>query len=163
MSFFSELLAGGASGLVSGIGTLAKDMREAITGQTITDPAKQNEFLLKMAALQDAAEARRIEYEKALSEGQMAINKIEAASASRFVAGWRPAVGWVCVAGLCYTFLVRPIFPWLIDVGGLIVGKDVIVPELPPIEMSDLFVLLFGMLGLAVSRTVEKIKGVSGK
>ena len=32
-----------------------------------------------------------------LAKGQLEVNKVEAASQSMFVAGWRPAVGWVCV------------------------------------------------------------------
>ena len=33
-----------------------------------------------------------------LAKGQLEVNKVEAASASLFVAGWRPAVGWSCCA-----------------------------------------------------------------
>lgn len=29
-------------------------------------------------------------------QGQLDINKTEAASSSTFVAGWRPFIGWVC-------------------------------------------------------------------
>ena len=35
-----------------------------------------------------------------LAKGQLEVNKAEAASNSLFVAGWRPAVGWVCVLGM---------------------------------------------------------------
>lgn len=160
MSFFSELLAGGAAGLATGIGTLAKDLREAITGKTILDPAKQEEFLYKMAALQDAAVARQLEYEKAVAEGQIAINKAEAANASVFVSGWRPAVGWVCVSGLFYTFILKPILPWMIAVGALMTGGVSIVPPLPEVPMGDLIVLLAGMLGLAVTRSVDKFNAL---
>ena len=37
MSFFSELIAGGAAGLFTGIGTFAKDLRAAIPGEAIID------------------------------------------------------------------------------------------------------------------------------
>ena len=30
-----------------------------------------------------------------LAKGQLEVNKVEAASKSMFVAGWRPAVGWI--------------------------------------------------------------------
>jgi hypothetical protein len=166
MSFFSELIAGGAAGLATGIGTLAKDLREAFTGKTIIDPAKQEEFILKMAALQDAAVARQVEFEKAVAEGQLAINKVEAASASLFVSGWRPAVGWVCVSGLFYTFILKPILPWMITVGALLTNRVSVIPPLPEVPMGDLIVLLAGMLGLAVTRSVDKYnalpKGTGG-
>ena len=31
---------------------------------------------------------------------QIEVNKVEAASTNIFVAGWRPAIGWICGAGL---------------------------------------------------------------
>ena len=37
-----------------------------------------------------------------LAKGQLEVNKIEAASKSLFVAGWRPAVGWSCCFALVY-------------------------------------------------------------
>ena len=156
MSFFSELLSGGTAGLATGIGTLAKDLREAITGKTILDPAKQEEFLYKMAALQDAAVVEKVQYEQVVAEGQLAINKAEAANASVFVSGWRPAVGWVCVSGLFYTFILKPILPWMIAVGAAMSGTVSVVPSLPDVPMGDLVVLLAGMLGLAVTRSVDK-------
>ena len=33
------------------------------------------------------------------------VNKTEAAHSSVFVAGWRPAVGWVCAISLFYQFI----------------------------------------------------------
>jgi len=35
-----------------------------------------------------------------LAQGQLEVNKVEAAHKSLFVAGWRPAIGWVCALGL---------------------------------------------------------------
>jgi hypothetical protein len=63
-------------GLITGI-------REAITGEKIVDPEKLKELDIKLKNL-----------DQQLNLGQMEINKIEAASSSLFVAGWRPAIGW---------------------------------------------------------------------
>lgn len=156
MSFFSELMAGGAAGLFQGLGVFAKDLREAITGKTILDPNQQAELLMKMTAIEAAAAQARADYDKTQMEGQIAVNKLEAANASIFVSGWRPAVGWVCVLGLSYTFLMKPLLPWIIAVGALIVGKQSIVPALPDVAMGDLIILLGGMLGLGVMRSVDK-------
>ena len=43
-----------------------------------------------------------------LAKGQLEVNKVEAASKSMFVSGWRPAVGWTCcIALLSNTFSYR--------------------------------------------------------
>lgn len=89
-----------------------------------------------------------------LSLGQIEINKVEAASQNWFVAGWRPAVGWICVAGLAYNFLLYPLLVWL--------AASTHAPFTPPPLVSDnLMELVLGMLGLGGLRTVEKIKGVA--
>ncbi|MCI0528404.1 MAG: holin family protein [Nitrospira sp.] len=87
--------------------------------------------------------------------GQLEINKEEAKHASIFVAGWRPACGWVGAVGLSYHFVVQPLavftitmFKWQ-------------VPPLPEFDMYTLTTLLFGMLGLGGLRTYEKFKGVN--
>jgi hypothetical protein len=161
MSFFSDLLAGGAAGLFSGLGSFAKDLREAITGKTILDPNQQAEILMKMAAIEAAAAQASADYDKSQMEGQVAVQKLEAASTDPFVTRWRPAVGWVCVLGLFYTFLLKPILPFVFQCGAIITGRDVAsVPILPEVPMGDLVVLLAGMLGLGTMRSVEKIKGV---
>ena len=86
-------------------------------------------------------------------QNQVDINKIEAASSDRWKSGWRPAVGWVCVLGLFYEFLLMPILPWVLTVCGI---NN--VPPLPKINDNALDTLLYGMLGLSTMRTVEKVK-----
>lgn len=86
--------------------------------------------------------------------GQLEINKAEAASPSVFVAGWRPAVGWVCVAGFGFEFVLRPIGNGLLVAAGL-------PPVFPGIETESMTSLLWGLLGLGTLRTAEKIKGVA--
>ncbi len=88
--------------------------------------------------------------------GQLDINKIEAASSSLFVAGWRPAVGWCGALGYGYEFLYRPVFNGL----AIALGYPAIFPG---IEVEALTSLLFGLLGLGTLRTVEKVKGVARK
>ena len=80
----------------------------------------------------------------ALVQGQLAVNAAEASSGSAYAAGWRPTVGYVCVAGLGYTFLAQPLLPWFAAVAG------VTVPPLPQLDTNVLMTLLLGMLGTQV-------------
>jgi hypothetical protein len=47
-------------------------------------------------------------YAQEIALGQMAINQVEAAHKSLFVAGWRPAVGWVLRLGMFGNFITIP-------------------------------------------------------
>lgn len=86
--------------------------------------------------------------------GQNAVNAAEAGNNNLFVAGWRPAVGWVCAAALFYTYMLVPIGMWV----GFVVGHP--IPK-PPALDGNLWELMFGMLGLGGLRSFEKIKGVA--
>ena len=88
---------------------------------------------------------------------QIEVNKAEAASASLFKGGWRPAVGWVCAMALLYHFILQPVLLFGVAVAG------VAIPALPEFDMASLMPILLGMLGLGGLRTVEKIKGKAAK
>jgi hypothetical protein len=89
-----------------------------------------------------------------LALAQVKVNEAEAQNSSIFVAGWRPAVGWVCVAGLCYNFVVYPAMLWMV--------ASLQVQFTPPPLLHDaLMELVLGMLGLGALRTLEKFKGVA--
>ncbi len=95
------------------------------------------------------ANARSQEFagELSLLVGQMEINKIEAAHPNWFISGWRPAVGWICGAGLLYNTILSPFLDiWL---------------EVPEVDVSLLMPVLMGMLGLGAMRSFEKSKGVA--
>lgn len=91
------------------------------------------------------------------SLAQIQVNATEAASATGtksaftafFVAGWRPAVGWLCGLGLLWEYFLAPLL------GFFFPGRAI-----PSIPTSDLDTLLFALLGMGAMRTVDKIKGV---
>jgi hypothetical protein len=89
-----------------------------------------------------------------LQVGQMEINKEEAKSKSLFVAGWRPAVGWICAFSLLYSAVI---YSFMVFVAK-ICGYD---EEFPVLDATITMQILFGMLGLGAYRTHEKIKGVN--
>lgn len=89
-----------------------------------------------------------------LAKGQLEVNKAEAASASLFVAGWRPAVGWVCVLGMASNFVLIPMVNFILALAESTV-------TVPLIDTSTMMPVLLGMLGLGAMRSAEKIKKVS--
>lgn len=91
---------------------------------------------------------------QAVTTNQTDINKIEAASSSLWVAGWRPYIGWICGTALALTAIVGPLLTWVTS----LCGHPTPFPALPPI----LDVTLGGMLGLGhASRTYEKKLGIA--
>lgn len=90
-----------------------------------------------------------------LQLSQLEINKVEAGSTSLFVAGWRPAIGWVCGVSLLYAALVEPIARFIATVLFTYTG-------LFPIINTELTLqILLGLLGLAGMRSFEKSKGIT--
>ncbi len=88
------------------------------------------------------------------NKAQVELNKIGAGHRSIFVAGWRPAIGWVCAVGLGYAFLIHPSIQW----ATCTFGECLTGPEIPTDIMLE---LVIGMLGLAGLRTAEKLAGRS--
>jgi len=88
-----------------------------------------------------------------LAKGQIEINKTEAADKSLFVAGWRPAIGWICGLGMASNFILIPMANFVLA----LTGSPVVVPLLDTGEMMP---VLMGMLGLGAMRTYEKKEGV---
>ena len=51
------------------------------------------------------AEKQQLAAAVALVQGQLDINKVEAANPSVFVSGWRPFVGWVCGSACAWNWI----------------------------------------------------------
>ena len=108
----------------------------------------------------DADEKAKIAFELAtmaethaqeLAKGQLEVNKVEAASKSLFVSGWRPATGWVCVLGMAGNFIVIPFANFVLA----LMVVPVVVPLIP---IDTMMPVLLGMLGLGGLRTFEKTR-----
>ena len=113
----------------------------------------------------DADERSRLAHEIAtlaerqsheIAKAQIEVNKAEASNHSMFVSGWRPAVGWVCCAGLATNYLLVPICNFVLT----ITESPITVP---PLDLSEMMPVLLGMLGLGGLRTYEKTKDVARK
>lgn len=106
----------------------------------------------------DERNKAKIEMEKVLQQPhilQAMANIEEAKHRSVFVAGWRPAIGWICATGLAYHFLIYP-FAGLI---ATFVDPNVSLPQL--VSVGELMTLVLSLLGLGGLRTFEKTSGVS--
>ena len=89
------------------------------------------------------------ELDNQLKLSQMEINKVEAGHKSIFVAGWRPATGWLIVGILFYSYILQPFILMTLK----IIGKDI---DLPVLNMQEVMPIILGMLGLGFSRSYEK-------
>jgi hypothetical protein len=141
----------GIGSIIEGVGKVAGDL--------YTTDKERLEMALEERKL--ALEEKKID--QATDLAQVGINKIEAASTSLFVSGWRPAVGWVGVAGLTYQFLGYPLMQWMWAFGQ---GVDIIPKGLaapPDLQIEHLMTLLAGLLGFGGMRSFEKSKGIAAK
>lgn len=107
--------------------------------------------LMKLAQNGDLAQLNSVVQ---LATNQADINKVEAANGSLFVAGWRPAIGWVCGAAFAFKFILGPSAVVVMAMAGHPI-------TLPVFDFTEMSTVLMGMLGLGAMRSVEKIKGAA--
>ena len=112
----------------------------------IEDNDKKNAIAFELSTMAER-------HAQELAKAQIAVNQKEAAHKGLFVAGWRPAVGWVCVLGMASNFMVIPLANF-----ALAMAESTIV--VPILDLTQMMPVLMGMLGLGAMRTVEKAKGV---
>ena len=121
--------------------TAALDIGGKLIDRLWPDPAQRAAAQLELLKLQQSGEL-----------AQIGVNTEEAKSPSLFVSGWRPAVGWVCVAACAWNWLGLP----LCRLAGEWLGYPV---ALAPADLGEMLPVLMGMLGLGSLRTVEKLNG----
>jgi len=104
----------------------------------------------------DKSEAERQQLAAAVMvvQGQLDINKVEAASPSVFVSGWRPFIGWVCGVACAWNWIGLKVALFI----AAYLGHPL---DMQPADVSEMMPVLLGMLGLGGLRTVEKLKGVN--
>jgi Holin of 3TMs, for gene-transfer release len=143
MGFLSELLGGG-------------DLVKAV-GDTVDNLFTSDEERLELKNQQMKAEREfNLKERQILADQNIAQTKInieEAKSGSFFVAGWRPAIGWVGALALFYQFILYPLLLWLPNVDN---------PP-APLDYTMLYSLITGMLGIAGMRSFDKFKKTDTK
>jgi len=134
---------------ILGIGSVIESVGK-VAGDLITTDKERMQLELEGRKLDQAIDLAQIE-----------VNKVEAASSSVFVAGWRPAIGWIGAAAMAYQFLVYPLALWIWTYlqGTGWIPKELAAP--PVLDADQLWVILSGILGIAGMRSFEKSKGVA--
>ena len=125
------------------------DVIGKIVDKAIPDPNAKMQLRIELAKLADAESAR--EHDEI--QGQIGTNTEEAKSSSIFVAGWRPAIGWVCATGFGYSFVLLPIMQFAARLAHY-------TGDFPAMPTDAMMTLGMGMLGMGYMRMKEKIAGV---
>ena len=120
-----------------------------------------SEVIDRLVPDKNAAAKAKTEMQKALVDaetagilGNLEINKIEAASRSVWVSGWRPFIGWSCGFAMLYAYVAQPILTFGLTQAGYLI-------DLPRVELGEMMPVLLGMLGLGGMRSFEKLKGLT--
>lgn len=122
-----------------------------VVDKVLPDPQAKIDAKMKILEMQQAGEFKQLDAELQMAQGQIDINKAEAASDDPFRAGWRPFIGWVCGCGFATQYVVGPWGSWV----AALYGNPVKFPEM---DMTTMMPLLLGMLGLGGYRMYEKVR-----
>src|SRR5690348_12541889 len=122
-----------------------------ILDKVIPDPQAKAQAQIELLRLNQAGEFKELDAQLEMARNQTAINVEEAKSTSLFVSGWRPAMGYCCVAIFAANYIGAPLLAWLSPV--------MHIPAPPRLDIGEVIPVLMGMLGLGSLRTVERVKG----
>ena len=120
------------------------------------DPAQRDAAKLELLKMQQSGELAQLTADTNLMIEQIKVNQAEATNPSLFVSGWRPGVGWVCVAACGWNWIGLPVA----KVIAVILGHPI---DLSPADLTEMLPILMGMLGLGGLRTIEKLNGRAAK
>lgn len=150
--------------------TAAFDAGKLLIEKIWPDPVAQSEQLRKLEELHQKGDLAELNAHVTLLMGQVEINKAEAQHKSLFVAGWRPAIGWVGAVSLAMAYIPKAIVMtamWTYQCYAIIhstPSADISFLEVPPfpdLGVMDVIGLLGSMLGIAGMRSYDKTKGVA--
>jgi hypothetical protein len=131
MGFLSKLVGGGITEAAQGIAGVVDQFMET------PDEKRAAEIVF-----------RKIGHEE--NRFQTEINKVEAGHRNVFVAGWRPAIGWICAFALLWGWVIVPFIQFLYP-----------NRPYPMIDTGQAIALVMALLGVGGLRTYEKGKGLT--
>jgi hypothetical protein len=139
---------------ITGLGSIF-DLGGKIIDKIFPDKDAADKVKFEMMKMQQEGAFKEMELEYAAMAQQAKINEVEAGSSNFFIAGWRPAVGWVCVAAYAFNYLGMPLFNW----GAKFFLEN--APQITALNASELNPILFCLLGIGGLRTFEKVRGAT--
>lgn len=122
--------------------TAALDIGGKLIDRLWPDPQQRDQAKLELLRMQQAGEL-----------AQISVNQEEARNPSVFVSGWRPFIGWICGLACAWNWLFLPA---LKAISVMAFSKAL---ELSPADLSEMWPVLLGMLGLGGLRTLERLNG----
>lgn len=152
------ILGGIIGAVIPGLPSIAETAK-ILVERLVPDPAAREEAERLMEATMMEREARIAEAVAAQNKAQIDVNLAEAQGNDRFSSRWRPAMGWVCVAGFLYNFVMAPVITWITVIIGAMVGASIPIP--PTLSTETMLPVLLGMLGIGGMRTYERTAGVA--
>lgn len=155
--FFGGLFGAAAGGVISPAAQVV-DGASRIIGMFKLSPEVKAQLQAQLTADNIDLEKAQLAASLAQVQGQLDIDKIEASNSSTWIAGWRPAVGWVCATALAWEFVLKPFLQFVL----IAIHHPPMVP-LPVLDAATLITgLLAPLLGLGGLRTLEKVQNVQG-
>jgi len=155
--------------------TAAFNLGQSVIERIWPDANKRAEEIRKLEELRQHGDLEKLQLHVQVILGQLEVNKAEAQSKSLFVAGWRPAIGWVCTTILALAFIPKAIvltvvWTWQCVLILKVVASsahvitevaNIVLPAFPDFGMADIFGLLGSMLGIGLMRSWDKKNGTS--
>lgn len=144
--------------------TAALNVGEILIERIWPDPAEQGKHKERLAEIAQTGDLAALKAEVDIMQGQLAINLKEAEHPSLFVSGWRPAIGWICAIILAFNYIGVYLFEYILAVFSIFAEEDTkMIPAPERLDMSELWPVLVGMLGIGGMRSYDKLKGKDTK
>ncbi len=117
------------------------DIGMQLINKLIPDPEQKANAQLALLKLQQEGEFKDLEANVQIAQGQIDINKIEAASEDDYTRRARPTIMYICGIGFGYQYILQPFFVLLIKCNHVVV-------DIPNLDMTAIGTVLLGLCGL---------------